>query len=218
MANGARSELRVAKYWNGVATEGQKGVIAVKANGKIQECIWTHQESNEGPYSSEDSNQRDAKVSITEEDTLCKLEIKDTDHNDHDGLWDVLIIGKCNNDGRRRNKRQIQALSPSHHPAELPSQPIVHQARRSNVSRRRGSPSFKRRTQQHEVSYQRRTSGRQSRRDCDNEAELVDIELLVPEGGSRNRDISMIASEHTVHGADGEKVFLWGRTSKKPDK
>ena len=31
----------VVRYWNGVATEDETVVIAAKANGKIEECIWT---------------------------------------------------------------------------------------------------------------------------------------------------------------------------------
>lgn len=41
VASGAQSELKVVKYWNSIATEGNTAVIAVKTNGPIQECIWT---------------------------------------------------------------------------------------------------------------------------------------------------------------------------------
>ena len=33
----------VVRYWNGVATEDETVVIAVKVNGNIEECIWTKQ-------------------------------------------------------------------------------------------------------------------------------------------------------------------------------
>ena len=33
----------VVRYWNGVASEDETVVIAVKVNGKIEECIWTKQ-------------------------------------------------------------------------------------------------------------------------------------------------------------------------------
>ena len=33
--------FEVVRYWNGVATEDETVVIAAKANGKIEECIWT---------------------------------------------------------------------------------------------------------------------------------------------------------------------------------
>ena len=31
----------VVRYWNGVASEDETVVIAVKVNGRIEECIWT---------------------------------------------------------------------------------------------------------------------------------------------------------------------------------
>ena len=47
-----------------------------------------------------------------EKDNLCKLKIKKSNIDDHDGTWDVLVIGKCNDKGSRRRgkkrrKRQI---------------------------------------------------------------------------------------------------------------
>ena len=93
----------VVRYWNGVATEDETVVIAVKVNGKIEECIWTKQDGDD--YSSEDRNGRDVEVSISEQDTLCKLKVKKANRDDHDGLWNVLLIGKCNDKGSRRRGR-----------------------------------------------------------------------------------------------------------------
>ena len=49
---------------------------------------------------------RDVEVILGEEDTLCKLRVKKADIDDHDGLWDVEISGKCNDKGRRGRKRR----------------------------------------------------------------------------------------------------------------
>ena len=44
-------------------------------------------------------------VTISEQETLCKLKVKKANRDDHDGLWDVLLIGKCNDKGSRRRGR-----------------------------------------------------------------------------------------------------------------
>merc|ERR1711936_810162 len=68
----------VVRYWNGVASEDETAVIAVKTNGKIEECIWS---KGGDDYSSEDRNSRDAEVKIIDDmggkDNLCKLKIKE---------------------------------------------------------------------------------------------------------------------------------------------
>ena len=51
----------MVRYWNGVASEGETAVIAVKTNGPIEECIWTNGGDD---YSSEDRNSRDVEVKI----------------------------------------------------------------------------------------------------------------------------------------------------------
>merc|ERR1712183_22098 len=115
----ANGRLEVVRYWNGVASEGEKAVIAVKINGKIEECIWTKADGRGDDYTSEDRNGRDVEVEITddmgEKDNLCKLKIKKSNKDDHDGLWDVLVIGKCNDKGgrsrgKKRRKRQIVTI------------------------------------------------------------------------------------------------------------
>ena len=64
--------------------------------------IGTKQDDRGDGYSSEDRNGRDVEVSISEQDTLCKLKVKKANRDDHDGLWDVLLIGKCNDKGSCR--------------------------------------------------------------------------------------------------------------------
>ena len=74
-----KASFEIVKYWNGVVETGEIGVIAVKANAKISECIWTHSDTGD-EYSSEDSrSSRDIEISISEDDTLCKLKIKNAD-------------------------------------------------------------------------------------------------------------------------------------------
>ena len=73
------------------------------ANGPIEECIWTHIENDED-YSSEDKRKGDIEVKITEDNTLCKLRVKKANIDDHDGLWDVEIIGKCNDNNNNRDR------------------------------------------------------------------------------------------------------------------
>ena len=43
---------------------------------------------------------RFVEVEIIEEDTTCKLRVKKANIDDHDGLWDVEITGKCNKEVR----------------------------------------------------------------------------------------------------------------------
>ena len=50
--------------------------------------------------SSEDRGNNDIEVEIKDEDTLCKLRVKKANIDDHDGLWDVEITGKCNKEVR----------------------------------------------------------------------------------------------------------------------
>ena len=50
--------------------------------------------------SSEDRGNNDIEVEIKDEDTLCKLRVKKANIDDHDGLWDVDITGKCNEEVR----------------------------------------------------------------------------------------------------------------------
>ena len=50
--------------------------------------------------SSEDRGNNDVEVEIIERDTLCKLRVKKANIDDHDGLWDVEITGKCNEEVR----------------------------------------------------------------------------------------------------------------------
>ena len=44
---GVQAELEIIKFWNGIAQEGTVGVIAIKANGPIEECVWTHQDNDD---------------------------------------------------------------------------------------------------------------------------------------------------------------------------
>ena len=39
-------------------------------------------------------------VKIEKDDSLCKLRVKKAKIEDHDGLWDVEITGKCNEEVR----------------------------------------------------------------------------------------------------------------------
>ena len=41
------SELEIVKWWNGVTTEDKIGVIAIKANGPIEKCVWIHQDTDD---------------------------------------------------------------------------------------------------------------------------------------------------------------------------
>ena len=75
-------------------------------------------------------------VSIGEQDTLCKLKVKKANQDDHDGLWDVLLIGKCNDNGsqrrgrgKKRRKRQI---------VTVPNTPKISGAVNIGVLKRRG--------------------------------------------------------------------------------
>ena len=51
--------------------------------------------------SSEDRGNNDVEVEIIEEDSTCKLRVKKANIDDHDGLWDVEITGKCNEEVRK---------------------------------------------------------------------------------------------------------------------
>ena len=65
-----------------------------------------------------------------------------------------------------------------------------------------------------------RTSNRQTSKNCNNDAEFFDVELLVVPKGSgrdRDRDISMLAGQYDVYAPDDEKAILTARTSKKPE-
>lgn len=216
--------FKVEKYWNGVAEEGETGTIAVKSNGPIEECIWTHEDGDE--YSSEDSDRRsDVQVVIEEKDTLCKLRIKNIDERDHGGLWDVLLIGQCNKEtrsGRRRRRKRQVGISPSvtlpqtfQNPSLIKNtNPIVqHAAVVSNV--RRGKPGRVKTLRPDKVGVvnQRTTSSRITRGSCDVEEEFYEIEMLV----ARKNDLEILPGQLEVTGVKDEEVILTARTSSLPD-
>ena len=64
-------KIRILKTWRAAATRGEKAVMAVRTSGRISECEWFNVDEDIA-YSSEDDD-RDYKVEIDEDDTLCKL-------------------------------------------------------------------------------------------------------------------------------------------------
>merc|ERR1712086_637478 len=209
-------KFAVVRYWNGVASEDETAVIAVKVNGKIEECIWTKQDDRGDGYSSEDRNNGDVEVSIGEQDTLCKLKVKKANRDDHDGLWDVLLIGKCNDKGNRRRGRQGRGKKRRKRQiVTIPNTPKISGAVNIGVLKRRGKPTNLR-TNRRQGIANRKSSSRLASSDCDNEAEYFDMEMLITKSG-RNSEISMLAGSFEVSGIDNEKVVLSGRTSKKAD-
>ena len=55
--------------------------------------------SNKIFFSSDDRDST-VEVKIEKDDSLCKLRVKKAKIEDHDGLWDVEITGKCNEEVR----------------------------------------------------------------------------------------------------------------------
>ena len=73
-------------------------------------------------------------------DNLCKLKIKKANADDHDGLWDVLVIGKCNDKGgrrrgKKRRKRQIVTVPNT-------PQTMLTGAVNTGILKRRGKKRF----------------------------------------------------------------------------
>jgi len=205
----------VVRYWNGVASEDAKVVIAAKTNGKIEECIWTKSDGRGDDYSSEDKNSRDVEVVIMDDmggkDNLCKLKIKKANVDDHDGLWDVLVIGKCNDKGgkrrgKKRKKRQIVTVPNT-------PQTMLTGTVNTGIIKRRGKPTNVRANKRKGIENRRSSSSS----DCDNEAEYIEIEMKIVDDSGRNSKISMLAGSFDVYGVNNEKVTLTARTSKKPD-
>ena len=50
-------------------------------------------------------------VKIEKDDSLCKLRVKKAKIEDHDGLWDVEITGKCNEEVRYRLRDLTMLIS-----------------------------------------------------------------------------------------------------------
>lgn len=65
------SKIRILKTWRAAATRGEKAVMAVRTSGRISECEWYN--NDEGITFSSEDDDRDYKVEIDEDDTLCKL-------------------------------------------------------------------------------------------------------------------------------------------------
>merc|ERR1711976_228029 len=190
---GVQAELEIIKFWNGIAQEGTVGVIAIKANGPIEECVWTHQD-NDDEYSNKDSS-RDVEVILGEEDTLCKLRVKKADIDDHDGLWDVEISGKCNDKGRRGRKRRKKRQVVSFPGSVIDTGSILNgsPAKTRLRSRKRGNPVLRR----NKVNFRRRngSTSSQLRSDCNVFANIEDIELFVAEKSSKSSDILMLPGQ-----------------------
>merc|ERR1712129_518849 len=108
------------------------------------------------------------------------LKVKKANQDDHDGLWDVLLIGKCNDSGsqrrgrgKKRRKRQI---------VTVPNTPKISGAVNIGVLKRRGKPTNLRSNRRQGIAN-RKSSSRLSSSECDNEAEYVDMEMLVVKSG-----------------------------------
>ena len=107
----------------------------------ISECIWTKSDGGD-EFSSEDRSNRDAEVTIAEDDSLCKLKINNADNKNHDGYWEVLIMGECNNNDRRnkrRKKRQV-IVFPNNAQVNI-NNPIGNDSITGTIKRRRGNPT-----------------------------------------------------------------------------
>ena len=60
---------------------------------------------------------------INKKDNLCKLKINKADEDEHQGMWNVVVMGKCRN---RRNKRQaISSLVGTPQEGNLGAEPKV---------------------------------------------------------------------------------------------
>jgi len=230
------AELRVVQYWNGVANNNKKVTLAVRANAEIEDCTWTHLDSDE-EYS-EGKKKNDVQVKIDKFDksdkkkTLCRLEINKVKEDDHVGEWMVELEGKCKekftSKGRRnraefrtleaterigRKKRQANSSSPvlisNVRPTIGGSSPIQSLAGRSAV----------------EVDFQARKNSRQRNSNC-----KVDLEGIQLEFADDDKDLVLLpamegdALEEIFSDLDGEwgvnpnkKTILSTRANQFPD-
>jgi hypothetical protein len=205
---GVHSELEIVKWWNGVTTEDEIGVIAIQANGPIDACVWTHYDTDK-EISSEDRN-RDVEIIINNDEYICKLRVKKAKIDVHDGLWNVEVTGACN-EGQRPGRRQN-----SHHKQRTKRQitafPIstIDTGTPRKSSRHRSNPTFRR---NYGNSHQKSS---RIRSDCHVSTYLEDVEFLV---ARNNRDeMKIIAGEVEVYGTKDEVAILTARTSIKPKK
>ena len=77
----------ILKTWSGVASQGNKVVIAARTNSEMSNCLW---EKGRDSYDT-DTNENGIEVTMEEDDTLCKLVIDEADDDDHSGKWEVGI-------------------------------------------------------------------------------------------------------------------------------